>query len=146
MKRIPPVEYAKELMTEAHDWSLWRWLLDKGRVRRAADDANAALLAAEQKVISEWNEPMRRAYAELSAQESGGKKRQSSVDPEVMAAVLRIKEALDEAERVRLNAEDTFDEADRRLSTDLAREGTAIAIQAWTMREKAIRKAEAAGK
>lgn len=55
-----------------------------------------------------------------------------------------IKEADEEAERVRLDAEATFDEADRLLSTGLAREGTQKAIQAWTLRQKAIRKAEAA--
>lgn len=148
MRKIPEVEYAKALMTEAHEWSLWRWLLEKRKVRQAADDANAALKAAEEKVIAAWNDEMKRAYAELGAQESGRKRKPqpAPVDPEVMLTVRRIKEALDEAERVRLDAEDIFDEADRRLSADMAREGTLVAIQAWTLREKAIRKAEAASR
>jgi hypothetical protein len=144
MHKIPEVEFAIALMTEAHGWSLWRWLLDKGKVRKAANEANAALKAAEEKVIAGWNEDMKKVYSDLSAKEPG--RRHKAVDPEIVMIVTRIKEALDEAERVRLHAEDTFDEADRRLNTDLAREGTLIAIEAWTLRETAIRKAEHAAR
>ncbi len=120
MKKIPEVEYARALMTEAQDWSLWRWLFDKSKVRKAADDCNAALAAAEEKV--------------RAAFDKSGKKRN--------AAVKRVLEALDEAERVRLDAEDIFDEADRRLSTSMACDGAKRAIEAWTMREEALKKAQ----
>ncbi len=148
MRKIPEVEYAKALMTEAQDWSLWRWLLEKREVRRAADEANAALAAAEKKVKTAWNEDLKKAYAELAAQDSGKRRRdgRNHVDPEALESVKRIKEADEEAERVRLDAEATFDEADRRLNTSLARDGTFKAVEAWVLREKAIRKAEAAGR
>ena len=45
----------------------------------------------------------------------------------------------------RLDAEGTFDEAERRLSAAVAREGAQKAIASWELREKAIRKAESIG-
>ncbi len=150
MRKLPEVEDARALMTEAQDWSLWRWLLEKRRVRQAADAANAALAGAEEKVKACWNDDLKNAYA-AAEKESGetGKKRKghaASIDPELLQTARKIKESLDEAERVRLHAEDVFDEADRRVSAAMAREGTSIAIEAWNLREKAIRKAEAAGR
>ena len=68
------------------------------------------------------------------------------IDPEIKRAVERVKEADDTAERARLDAEATFDEAERRLDTDMAREGAQKAIDSWELREKAIRRAEAAGR
>ena len=134
-------------MTEAQDWAIWRWLFEKRCVRRAADEANTALAAAEQKVKDGWGDGPKNAYAELPAQDSARKgRRESAVDPEVLLTVRKTNEDFDEAERVRLEAEATFDEADRLLSAAIAREGTFKAIEAWTLREKAIRKAEAAGK
>jgi ribosomal protein S21 len=47
----------------------------------------------------------------------------------------------DEAYRARVKAEETFDNAERQLSTSLAREGCRQAIQSWDLYEKAIRKA-----
>jgi hypothetical protein len=49
----------------------------------------------------------------------------------------------EEARQARDAAEAQFDEADRRLSTSMACEGAQMAIDAWEMREKVIRKAEA---
>jgi hypothetical protein len=43
-----------------------------------------------------------------------------------------------------LDAEDTFDVAEKKLSASLAREGARKAIESWDLREAAIRKAEAA--
>ena len=57
---------------------------------------------------------------------------------------MRVKEADDEAETARLDAEDTFDVAEKKLSASLAREGARKAIESWDLREAAIRKAEAA--
>jgi len=42
-----------------------------------------------------------------------------------------------------MDAEATFDEAEKQLSTRLAREGCRKAIESWDLHEKAIRKAEA---
>jgi hypothetical protein len=43
-----------------------------------------------------------------------------------------------------MDAEDTFDEAEKKLSTRLAREGCRKAIDSWDLHEQAIRKSEAA--
>jgi hypothetical protein len=68
------------------------------------------------------------------------------IDPEVKTEAGRVKEADDAAESARLNAEAKFDEAERRLSSDIAREGAQKAIDSWELLEKAIRKAEAVGR
>jgi hypothetical protein len=60
------------------------------------------------------------------------------------AFAARLKEADDEAFQLRMTAEETFDEAERRLSAALARKGSEQAIEAYEMREKFIRRAEAA--
>lgn len=44
------------------------------------------------------------------------------------------------AYRARMDAEDTFDQAERDLSVRLAREGCRKAIHSWELYEKAIRK------
>jgi hypothetical protein len=54
-----------------------------------------------------------------------------------------MKEADDLAYRARMDAEKTFDDAEKQLSTSLAREGCRKAIESWDLHEKAIRKAEA---
>jgi len=146
MKKIPEVEEAKTIMTEAQEWGIWRWLMEKRKVRLAADNCNDALARTERKVIESWPDEMRAAYDELVAEASGKKKRSKKIDPEVLETVRKLKDALDEAERVRLDAEDIFDRADRALSTSMAKDGTYRAIEAWEMREKAIRRAESAGK
>lgn len=147
MKKIAEVEEAKSIMTEAQDWGIWRWLTEKRKVRLAADNCNDALARAEKKTIESWPDEMRAAYEELVAQDVGGKKRHAKkIDADVVEMVRKIKEALDHAETVRLDAEDIFDRADRALSTSMAKQGTVRAIEAWELREKAIRKAESAGK
>ena len=144
MKKIPAVEEAKAIMTEAQDWGIWRWLTEKRKVRLAADTCNESLSRAEKNVIEGWPDEMRAAYEGLAA---GAKQRHSKkINGEVLEVVRKIKEALDEAERVRLDAEDIFDRADRALSTSMAKEGANRAIEAWELREKAIRKAESAAR
>jgi len=50
------VEEATRLMEEAaRDWSIWRWLFSKSRVRAAADRAVDALGEAEKKVKACWS-------------------------------------------------------------------------------------------
>jgi hypothetical protein len=144
MQKLQAVEEAKALMTEARDWSVWRWLMEKGRVRAAADRATDALAEFENKVKTGWPEAMRRAYRALEHPSSqNGALRQLSL--EIKAALEKVRKADQAAEAARLDAEATFDEAERYLSANLAREGTQKAIAAWELREKAIRKAEALG-
>jgi hypothetical protein len=155
MKKLIPVEEAKALMNEAKDWGVWRWLTEKKRVRAAADAAVEALGDLEKKVKASWSDDLKRAYRELQAQASvernpraksqfqKAKEEAKNVDPQIKQAVRRVKEADDEAENARVDAEATFDEAERRLSASMAREGAQKAIDSWELREKAIRKAEA---
>jgi hypothetical protein len=137
-------------MTEALAWSLWRWLADKSRVRAAADEAVAALSACEEKVKAAWPDELRQAYEALVAQESGNRRKMKAApdafDPAVLQAARRAKEAFDIAEQARLDAESIFDEAQRRLSTSMAKEGAQKALESWDLREKAIRTAETAGR
>jgi len=122
--------------TEAQDWSIWRWLMEKSRVRNAADKGTAALDELEKNVKAGWPKELKAAY------------KAASRDSEDHLAILarRVKDADDRAYRARMDAEETFDEAERRLSAGLAREGARKAILAYELREKAIRRAEAAGR
>ncbi len=141
MRKLPAVEEAKALMSEAaNNWGLWKWLTEKRRLRETADAAWSALGEAEKKVKAAWPDELRLAYDEL---DSAGKRRTKS---ELRAVAQRIKEADDEAYRAHMEAEDIFAESERRLSTAMARQGAARAIEAWELTEKAIRQAEAAGR
>ena len=137
MHKLPAVEEAKRLMEEAKGWSLWGWLMEKRRLRRTADEAWAALEQEEKRIRALWSGELKEA-----ARHPGGK----DVDPEMSTVLERLKEADQEAHSAHMQAEETFDEADRRMSTSMAREGAQQAIDAWGMREKVIRKAEAIGR
>ena len=112
----------------------------------AADACNEALSRAERAAIAAWPDDMQLAYEELAQADGAKRRRGKKIDTEVLEMVRKLKDALDEAERVRLDAEDIFDRADRALSTSMAKQGTVRAIEAWELREKAIRKAESAAK
>jgi len=150
MRKLSDVEYAKEVMTEAVDWSVLRWLWEKQAVREAADKANAALDRTWRKVKASWSEQIKSAYEELEEAESGAKGRGSKSkareaagsDSEAVAFAKKAKHAHDKAYRARMDAEKTFDDAEAQLNTDLAREGCGKAIQSWELFEKAIRLAE----
>jgi hypothetical protein len=141
MQKLIAVEEAKALMNEAQDWSVWHWLLEKRRVRATADKATEALGELEKKVKAAWGDDLRRAYRELEAKRP--REKADSVDPRIKLAVQRVKDLDDEAYQARMNAEETFDQAEKQLSTEMAREGAQKAIESWELREKAIRKAEA---
>jgi hypothetical protein len=132
MRKLPAVEEAKGLMNEARDW--------KRKVRVAADEANAALSAFEKKVKAAWGDELKQAYRALPGKPEGDGAENANA---IRRAVERVKLADVAAENARLEAEAIFDEAERRLSTSLAREGTEKAIASWKLREKAIREAEA---
>jgi hypothetical protein len=145
LREVPEVEEAKALMTEAMEWSVFTWLFQKSRVRETADRANAALDKLNHSVKSRWSSEMKAAYRELTAK--GGSHQLNepgpeTIDHEIRLFVKKVKEADDAARRARTDAEDTFDEAERQLNTDLAREGCKKAIHQWKLDEKAIRRAE----
>jgi hypothetical protein len=150
MQKLPEVEAAKALMNEAMSWSVMKWLREKKTVRHTADQANALLDQLSADARARWAEGLRSAYDALVAQaadQSGADNRRkqlpSTIDSDAKATAKKIKEADDEVYRCRMDAEKTFDDAERRLSTSMAREGCRKAIHGWELHEKAIRKAEA---
>jgi len=158
MQKLPAVEEAKELLTAAKEWGVFKWLTEKSRVRHAADRAWEALDEYEKKVRDAWSDDLQKAYQELIAEAAvdgnAGSKRQfekakkaaEGVDPKIKASAKKLKLADDEAYALRMKAEETFEEAERRMSTSMACEGSAQAVEAWELREKFIRKAETAGR
>jgi hypothetical protein len=149
MRKLSEVEDAKALMIEAMNWSVVRWLKEKKRVRKTADLANACLDRLDQEIKGRWSDELKAAYSELSGNSGGAGKRPQKpppqgIDPQVKLLAKRVKESDDEAYRVRMDAEDTFDKAEKQLSTRLAREGCRKAIDSWDLHEQAIRKSEAA--
>jgi hypothetical protein len=147
VQKLPEVEEAKGLMKEAMDWSVFTWLFQKRTVRQTADRANAALDELNQSVKAGWGSDLKSVYKELTAK-TGGRRgnpeaASESINPETKAFVQKVKEADDAAHLARMTAEETFDEAERQLNTDLAREGCRQAIRSWELHEKAIRRAEA---
>jgi hypothetical protein len=144
MSRLPEVKAAKALMTEAMDWSVLKWLWEKSKVRQTADDANAALDRLNRKVKAAWPEEFKAAYRQLSARKNHTPPGQSGVaSAELLQLVTHVKDLDTQAHSARLDAEKTFDEAERQLNTALAREGCKKAIRSWELHEKAIRAAEA---
>ncbi len=137
MHKLAEVEEAKRLMAEASNWSVWQWLTEKRRVRTAADAATAALERAEKKVKSTWPDELRKFYRQVGAHVI-----EDGADP-LHHLVAAVKKADDAAYDARMDAEATFDEAERRLSASMAREGAQKAIDAYCLHESAIRKAEA---
>jgi len=154
MRKLPAVEEARAVMTEGMEWGVWKWLLEKKRVRGLADEARAALDEFEMKVKATWSDDLKIAYNHLVSQNGDAKQvRQKAklkkkeeapkIDSQVMAAVKRVKEADDEAYNAHEDAEDVFAKAEKRMSTSGAREGARKALEAYDLHEAAIRKAEA---
>ena len=146
MRKLEAVEEAKALLNEAKDWGTWRWLTEKKRVRAAADAAWADLEEVEKNVKGSWGDDLRKAYRELQLASKKSAEEAKNIDPEIKAFAERLKAEDDEAFRARMTAEDTFDEAERKLSTTLAQQGSEQAVAAYEMREKFIRRAEAAAR
>lgn len=160
MRRISAVEEARAIMTEGIEWGVWKWLMEKKRVRAVADVARAALDDCEMKVKLTWSDDCKLAYNQLVSEDgngnskrprkqSQGKQSKSNghatekiSDPKILAAVKRIAEADDEAYNAHEDAEDIFADAERKMSTGLAREGARKALEAYDLHEAAIRKAE----
>jgi hypothetical protein len=143
-------------MTQGMEWGVWKWLTEKKRVRAIADVARAALDELEMKVKLTWSDEYKLAYNQLvsengDAKQPRGKAKSKAVksaatgkvDPKVLAAVTKVKEADDDAYNAHEDAEDVFAEAERKMSTSMAREGARKALEAYDLHEAAIRKAEA---
>ena len=154
MRKLSAVEDARAIMTEGMEWGVWKWLLEKKRVRAIADEARAALDEFEMKVKATWSNDHKIAYNQLVAQngdakqsrqkaKSGTKAVAPKIDSQVMSAARRVKEADDDAYNAHEDAEDLFAEAEKRMSTSMAREAAGKALVAYDLHEAAIRKAEA---
>ena len=153
MQKLIAVEEAKALMTEAIEWSVWRWLTEKKKVRIATDAAVDALNAQTRSVKASWSDDLKKAWREMELESSRSRQKledareeAKNVPPDLKLAVRKVRDAGEEAETARLDAEDTFDEAERRMSAGMAREGARKAIASWELREKAIRRAESLGR
>jgi hypothetical protein len=142
MPRLPEVQQAKELMNEAMEWSTFRWLWEKQKVRDTADRANAALERLEKAVKAKWADQLKTAYRSAAKKSGKTQVEKEPGDPQVMLLVERVLEADRVAHRARMDAEDTFDRAEKQMSTSLAVEGCKKAIRSWELHEKAIRRAE----
>ena len=144
MQKLPEVENAKALMNEAISWSVVKWLREKKKVRKAADLANAALDGLSKSIKDSWDGNVKREYEFLTSHQPKGTHPKTDSDASTEAArfAKKVKEADDDAHRARMDAENTFDEAERLLSTALAREGCKKAIRSWELHEKAIRLAQ----
>jgi len=143
MQELPEVQTAKLLMNDAVNWSVMRWLREKKRVRSTADEANAALDRLRQSIGDQWKDEVKSAYIGL-ANGNGAKKGSPRANGDASRIAGQIKEADDEAWHARMDAEETFDNAEKQLSTRLAREGCRKAIRSWELHEEAIRLAERA--
>ncbi len=122
MEKIAEVEKAKAVMSEALDWSVLKWLREKKRVRQIADRANDLLDRRLEDTHALWDKEL------LAAYRNGG-----------AGPARRLRQADEQARHARRDAEATFDEAEKQLSTALAREGCRQAIRSWELYEKAIR-------
>ncbi len=158
MHKLIAVEEARRVLNIGKDWSIWRWLLEKRKVRTAADAGTAALDDLEKKVKAGWSPELKKAYRELQAEAAVNgnararrqyervKEEAVGIDQALKLAARKVKEADDIAYEVRMDAEALFAEAERRLSGSLARQAAERALEAYDLREKAIRRAEAAGR
>jgi hypothetical protein len=151
MKKLEAVEESRAIMTLGMEWGIFKWLLEKPKVRKIADRATAALNDAEDKVKATWSDDLKRAYNSLATQngdagkgKKGGKSK--DFDAEVLAIAKGVFVADEETETMRLDAEDTFAEGERKLSVGMARDGARKALATYDLHEKAIRKAEAAAR
>jgi len=154
MKKLPAVEDARAVMTEGTEWGVWKWLTEKKRVRGLADKARAALDDLEMKVKRTWSDDLKIAYNQVVSDDGDAKRarrktkdhqpaRAIGADAKTLAAAKRIAETDDEAYNAHEDAEETFAEAERKMSTSMARDAARKALAAYDLHEAAIRKAEA---
>jgi hypothetical protein len=138
VEKLPEVQDAKTLMLEAKNWSVMKWLVEKKRVRTAADRANAALDVFRQQIQKNWPDDLRAEYQALKTAASQTGARQIGTHGNAGNKVKQVWDADHEASLARELAEKTFDDAEKQLSTRLAREGCEKAVHSWELHEKAI--------
>ena len=148
MRKLEAVEDARAIMTQGLEWGVFKWLMEKPKVRKIADRATEALNDLEDKVKATWSDDLKRAYNQLATQAAckgiKASKDSGKFDPEVLETARKVFDADEETETMQLDAEDTFTEGERKLSVAMAREGAQKALATYDLHEKAIRKAEAA--
>ena len=153
MRKLSAVETARSVMTEGMEWGVWKWLLEKKRVRGIADEARAALDALEKKVKATWSDDLKHAYNQLLSAGGNAKRSRNNgragkisqsqeLDDPLLNAIRRVMQADDEAYDAHETAEEIFAEAEQHMSTNLAREGARKALVAYDLHEAAIRQAE----
>ena len=143
MEKLSQVQDAKALLSEATTWSVMKWLREKKRVRAIADQANALLDALRHQTQQSWPEELQAEYVSMKTDPRNGQEKQHRGNGAVRVTVKKVWEADYIALQAREEAEKTFDDAEKQLSTRLAREGCQKAIQSWELHEKAIEKASA---
>ncbi len=158
MRKLPAVEQARAIMLEGTEWGVWKWLTEKKRVRELADKARAALDDAEMKTKLTWSDDLKIAYNRLVTENGTAERTRSKttskakddksagmpkLDPKTLASVQRIQEADDNAYNAHEDAEEAFAEAEKKMSTRMARDAARKALEAYDLHESAIRKAEA---
>jgi hypothetical protein len=154
MNKLEAVEEAKRVLAGAMDWSILRWLAEKRRIREIADRGTASLDAEERRIKAQWPQELTDAYSALcppseddpyAAAEFEFVRQQAQTIPnEIREAAARVRQADEVATRARLDAEQTFDDAERRMSSSLARKGAELAIAAYDVRYQALAEAERA--
>ncbi len=90
-------------------------------MRQIADRANDLLDRRLEETHALWDKELLAAYRDSGA-----------------GLARKLRQADEQARRARMDAETTFDEAEKQLSTALAREGCRKAIRSWELYEKAI--------
>src|SRR5215831_321566 len=102
MRKLSQVEEAKALMKEAADWSVFKWLFEKRRIRKTAEEANAALDKLNHDIKSRWKREIATAYQNLAANHGRGARARSDTadyDPEILLFAKQVKDADDAAHR-----------------------------------------------
>ena len=149
MRKLPEVQDAKDLMNEAMEWSSFKWLFEKSRVRQSADRANDALDHQNRAIKARWSDEVKIAFRKQSVskhaleQHVEDNHQSRGRDSDLGLLIIEVIKADEAAHRARMKAEEAFEEAERQMSTSLAREGCKKAIHSWELHEKATRKAEA---
>ena len=87
MRELAEVQAARALWNEAKDWSLMKWLVEKRRVRKTADDAVAAFDAYEREVKAAWGDDLRNCYDELVAEAAADADPEMAMDLEYLQQV-----------------------------------------------------------
>ena len=90
MRKLASVEEARAIMTQGMEWGVWKWLLEKKRVREIADEARAALDELETKVKDTWSDDLKIAYNQLVSENGDAKRARKDDKPGTKAVTQKI--------------------------------------------------------